>query len=51
MTTFHGESDHFYEIGFRCCAEVRSKGATPASSAAPTSVTPPEAPTQSDNPY
>ena len=22
MTTFHGESDHFYEIGFRCCADA-----------------------------
>jgi hypothetical protein len=26
MTTFHAEGDHFYEIGFRCCAEARTPG-------------------------
>jgi hypothetical protein len=31
MTTFHGESDHFYEIGFRCCAEARKKQSEPPS--------------------
>jgi len=36
MTTFHSEGDHFYEIGFRCCADVR--GGSPQ-------------PIESDNPY